>query len=150
MRHPRVLWLELASSGTGKNYQKHCKSSPITISQLPLDLLTKRYLTSTFDVILLDASCTGLTDSNAPVAGACAVLRELFEGPLLLLTPVSDEAGSVEAYNAGVDECIVHPIVPELLAAKVASWHRWTLAAIQQAEASSDGYWVQPGQSVFA
>ncbi len=60
--------------------------------------------------------------------------------PLLYLTNRADEAFLLEAYQAGVDECITSPIGPRLLQAKVAAWLRRTLslplAALDEVEAS--------------
>lgn len=51
--------------------------------------------------------------------------------PILLMTPRRHEAHLLEAYQAGVDECIVKPISPSLFLAKVKSWLRrsWTVPA---------------------
>jgi two-component system KDP operon response regulator KdpE len=46
--------------------------------------------------------------------------------PILLLTRKSDEIFQMEAYRAGVDECILQPITPLLFLAKVRAWLRQT------------------------
>jgi DNA-binding response OmpR family regulator len=58
----------------------------------------------------------------------CRALREHTHAPLLLLTSSNHEAHSLEAYQAGVDDCIIKPISPALFLAKIRVWlHRsWT------------------------
>jgi DNA-binding response OmpR family regulator len=52
----------------------------------------------------------------------CRDLRRESPVPILLLTYKTDEAFQVEAYRAGVDECIVQPISPRLFLFKVRAW----------------------------
>ena len=49
-------------------------------------------------------------------------LRAGVVGPILLLTPNREESHLLEAYRAGVDECIVKPVSPSLFLAKVHVW----------------------------
>jgi DNA-binding response OmpR family regulator len=48
---------------------------------------------------------------------------------MLLLTPINNESHTLEAYQAGVDECVIKPISPALFIAKVKVWLRrgWTV-----------------------
>jgi DNA-binding response OmpR family regulator len=58
-------------------------------------------------------------------------LRELGVVPILLLTPVNNETQILQAYNAGVDECVVKPVSPILFLLKVKAWLRrtWSMQA---------------------
>jgi DNA-binding response OmpR family regulator len=51
--------------------------------------------------------------------------------PILLLTVEGDEAHILEAYQAGVSECVVKPVSPAMFLAKVQAWLRfsWTVLA---------------------
>jgi len=51
-------------------------------------------------------------------------LRKRSAIPILLLTSRIDEAYLIEAYQAGVDECILEPITPRLFLAKIRAWLR--------------------------
>jgi DNA-binding response OmpR family regulator len=59
----------------------------------------------------------------------CRHLRSRAVNPVLLLAPGCDEAYLLEAYRAGADECMLKPIAPAVLVAKVKAWlrHRWTV-----------------------
>lgn len=54
----------------------------------------------------------------------CRELRSQVSVPILLLTAQGDEISLLEAYRAGVDECIVRPVSPALFAARVDVWLR--------------------------
>lgn len=54
----------------------------------------------------------------------CRELRSQVSVPILLLTAQGDETSLLEAYRAGVDECIVRPVSPALFAARVDVWLR--------------------------
>lgn len=66
------------------------------------------------DLIVVDVS---LRDTN--VTEICTKMFEQSAAPILLLTPMSDETHMLEAYRAGVDECVVKPISPALFLAKI-------------------------------
>ncbi len=76
------------------------------------------------DVVIVDTS-------NAPWSEIeiCSKIRAKFAKPLILLTDEGCEEHLVQAYQVGVDECIVKPISEELLSAKVAAWLRWSQPA---------------------
>jgi DNA-binding response OmpR family regulator len=86
----------------------------------------ERWSTEVFDLIIVD-------DHSVDLAGidVCRTLRTQVVNPLLLLMPSANEAHLLQAYQAGVDECVVKPIGPRLLLAKVKAWLRrsWTLPA---------------------
>lgn len=56
-------------------------------------------------------------------------LRAGMVNPILLLISTQDEAFLLDAYEAGIDECIIRPMSHRLFLAKVAAWLRrsWTV-----------------------
>jgi DNA-binding response OmpR family regulator len=76
----------------------------------------------------------------------CRQLRQISPVPILLLTMKTDETFQLEAYRAGVDECILQPISPLLFLAKVRTWLRQTrslpYAAVGDLEAG--GFVLEP------
>ena len=66
-----------------------------------------------------------LIDSYYASAGALAIVRQLRDEctkPIVLLTHETDDRYQIDAYAAGVNECVVRPIDPLLLLAKLAVW----------------------------
>lgn len=59
----------------------------------------------------------------------CRRLRDVSAGPLLLFLPTHHETEILEAYAAGVDDCVVKPISPAIFLAKVLAWAQrsWTV-----------------------
>jgi DNA-binding response OmpR family regulator len=79
-----------------------------------------------FDLVVIDVC--------GPDLDALALIRSLRAeavNPILLFTPNRDEAHALDAYQAGVDECIVKPVSPSLFLAKLRAWLRrsWTVPA---------------------
>lgn len=70
------------------------------------------------DLIVIDESARNF-DGIAPIRH----WREEVTAPILLLTG-GDHNRSLEAYAAGVDECIVKPVSPALFLAKIKAWLR--------------------------
>ncbi|NOY99402.1 MAG: response regulator transcription factor [Chloroflexi bacterium] len=73
-----------------------------------------------------------IIDVNAPHAERiklCKKYRALSASPILLFLPAHHEAEILEAYRAGVDECVVKPISPAIFLAKITAWSRrsWTV-----------------------
>ncbi len=66
------------------------------------------------DLIVIDAT---LRETN--VLEMCTKMFEESAAPILLLTPDGSEAHMLEAYRAGVDECVIKPISPALFVAKI-------------------------------
>ncbi len=54
----------------------------------------------------------------------CRELRSHVSVPILLFTAQGDESFLLDAYRAGVDECMVKPVSPALFAARVNVWLR--------------------------
>ena len=78
------------------------------------------------DVVVIDVSTQQL-DGIA----ICQRFREESVIPILLLTPHNNELHILDAYRAGVDECVPKPVSPALFMAKVKVWLRrsWTVPA---------------------
>ena len=78
------------------------------------------------DVVVIDMNTPRLDG-----VGLCQRLREETIIPVLLFTPRNNESHILEAYQAGVDECVAKPVSPALFLAKVRVWLRrsWTVPA---------------------
>ena len=66
-------------------------------------------------------------DVNAPHAQRmelCRRYRALTSSPILLFLPANHESEILEAYQAGVDECVVKPVSPAIFLAKIIAWSR--------------------------
>lgn len=50
--------------------------------------------------------------------------RTLTSCPILLFLPVSNENEILDAYQAGVDECVMKPLSPAIFLAKILAWTR--------------------------
>jgi DNA-binding response OmpR family regulator len=80
----------------------------------------------TFDLVLIDA--------YGPDLDGIEVTRQLRAhavNPILMFTPDRDEAHMLEAYRAGVDECVGKSVSPALFMAKMRAWLRrsWMVPA---------------------
>ncbi len=66
-------------------------------------------------------------DQEAVVLGRS--LRQESVAPILMFTDRQDESYILEAYNAGMDECVTRPVSPGIFLAKVTAWLRrsWTM-----------------------
>ena len=86
----------------------------------------ERYQTGIFDLVLIV-----IHQGHLDGAAVCRMLRPLVLSPMLLLTPNCGESHILEAYAAGIDECIGAPLSPAVLLAKVEAWLRrsWTVSA---------------------
>ena len=71
------------------------------------------------DMIVLDADNT-----DGTFISLIKDLRRETSTPIILLTPRREEDYWLEAYRAGVDECIVKPVSPALFIAKASVWLR--------------------------
>ena len=70
-------------------------------------------------------------DINAPHTQRmelCKRYRTLSASPILLFLPASNESEILDAYQSGVDECVVKPISPAIFLAKILAWAKrsWT------------------------
>jgi DNA-binding response OmpR family regulator len=84
----------------------------------------EEWLMGGFDLLVIDVHT-----SEWDGIDLCQRVRAEAVNPILLFTPQREEADILEAYQAGVDECIVKPVSPLLFLAKVQAWLRrsWTL-----------------------
>ena len=75
------------------------------------------------DIIVIDATSR---DFNG--VEICKALREQTGIPIMLLTPINNETHTLEAYQAGANECVIKPISPALFMAKIKVWlhQAWT------------------------
>jgi DNA-binding response OmpR family regulator len=78
-------------------------------------------------------------DVNSPHPDGIEICRQLRQEaavPLLVVLEAIDEARMLQAYRAGADDCLVRPLNPELLLAKLNAWRRrsWTVPAEVLAE----------------
>lgn len=72
-----------------------------------------------FDLVVIDVSGPG-PDGIELVRQ----MRDRVANPILLFTSNRDEAHVLDAYEAGVDECVVKPLGPQMFLAKVRAWLR--------------------------
>ena len=99
------------------------KNIDTTLQSSPADVL-QSWSEAIPDLIVIDAYADefdGLTLASQ--------LREQGVVPIILLTAVNNETHILDAYQAGVDECVIKPISPALFLAKVKVWLRrsWTM-----------------------
>jgi DNA-binding response OmpR family regulator len=93
-----------------------------------------------FDLILVDAY------AHLDGVALCRHLRSRAVNPILLLAPGGDEAYLLEGYRAGADECVLKPIGPAVLLAKVNAWlrHRWTVRVEALNPVEAGGIRIEP------
>jgi len=68
-----------------------------------------------------------ILDIHYPEPKTLELIKSLhgdFLAPILLLTPIHSETHVIDAYNAGVDDCLYKPVSPSLFQAKVRVWLR--------------------------
>ncbi|HEX8990321.1 MAG TPA: response regulator transcription factor [Anaerolineales bacterium] len=90
---------------------------PIVVASVPLAISAVEK--SSPELIVID-----ITYRDVNALEVCEALREHTTNPILLLTPVNNESHTLEAYRAGVDECIIKPVSPAMFAAKASVWLR--------------------------
>ena len=95
------------------------------------------------DLIVID-----VTSRDVNGIQMCHDLREHANAPLLLLTSINNESHSLEAYQAGVDDCIIKPISPALFLAKIRVWlHRsWTVQVESLDKLTIGDYTLEPAK----
>jgi DNA-binding response OmpR family regulator len=71
------------------------------------------------DLIIIDVNA-----SHADRMDLCRKIRGMSNNPILLFLPASNEMEILEAYQAGVDECVIKPISPAVFLAKILAWVR--------------------------
>ena len=68
-----------------------------------------------------------IIDLNAPHPQRmelCRKFRSVSASPILLFLPSNNEPEILEAYQNGVDECVIKPISPAIFLAKILAWSR--------------------------
>jgi DNA-binding response OmpR family regulator len=78
-----------------------------------------RYAEVNPDLVVIDVNA-----SHAERVNLSKEFRTLSTCPLLLFLPASNETEILEAYQAGVDECVIKPISPAVFLAKIMAWAR--------------------------
>ena len=86
-----------------------------TVVQRALD----RTLEDIPDLIVID-----INGSHSQRIDLCRKYRALTSCPILLFVPSNNENEILEAYQTGVDECVVKPISPAIFLAKIMAWTR--------------------------
>ncbi len=71
------------------------------------------------DLIVIDVNA-----SHTHRMELCRQFRSLSASPILLFLPSNNEPEIIEAYQNGVDECVVKPISPAIFLAKIMAWSR--------------------------
>ena len=104
----------------------------LCITELQCNPLTANSINQAVSIIeesFPDLMIVDVTSHNISGLQMCRCLREHANMPLLLLTPINNESHTLEAYQVGVDDCIIKPISPALFLAKIKVWlHRsWTV-----------------------
>lgn len=97
----------------------------------------------TLDLVLIDAYGPDLDGIDV-----VRRLRSQAVNPILMFTPDRDETHMLEAYRAGVDECVVKSVSPALFMAKVRAWLRrsWTVPANALDDVQVGGLCLDPAQ----
>jgi DNA-binding response OmpR family regulator len=92
-----------------------------------------------------------VTSRNVNGIQVCRALREHANAPLLLLTPINNESHSLEAYQAGVDDCIIKPISPALFLAKIKVWlhHSWKVQVENLDRLTIGDYTLEPAKHLL-
>jgi DNA-binding response OmpR family regulator len=85
-----------------------------------------RWAREAFDLIIID-----VYEPDLDGVGLARQLRAQAVSPILLFTPDREEKLLLQAYQAGVDECVVKPVSPALFLPKVRAWLRrsWAVPA---------------------
>lgn len=112
----------------------------VTLTRMVDDSLS-HWEEGAYDLAIID-----FQDSHREGISLCRRLRAQAVNPIVLLTPRGDEDRVLEAYHAGVDECVVKPISPCLFLAKVRVWLRrsWTVPARALDSLQVDGLRLDP------
>jgi two-component system KDP operon response regulator KdpE len=107
----------------------------------------EQYLKEPPDIVILD-----VYGSTREALALCRRLRSQLVNPILLLAYISTEPQMLEAYEAGVDECIAKPVGLRLLSAKARAWLRraWTVPTEALTGLEMGGFRLDPDRRVLA
>jgi DNA-binding response OmpR family regulator len=91
----------------------------IAILETSVQRAMERSLEEIPDLIVIDVNA-----SHSQRIELCRQFRSLSPSPILLFLPSNNEPEILEAYQNGVDECVVKPISPAIFLAKIIAWSR--------------------------
>jgi len=91
----------------------------VAILETSVQRAMERSLEEAPDLIVIDVNA-----SHAQRMDLCKKFRSSSASPILLFLPTNNESEILEAYQSGVDECVVKPISPALFLAKIVAWAR--------------------------
>ena len=95
----------------------------------PIVINAASQLASAIEESQPDLAVIDVTARNVNGVQICTTIREHIAAPIIFLTPINNETHMLEAYQAGVDECVIKPISPALFIAKIKVWlnRTWTV-----------------------
>ncbi|KXK12428.1 MAG: two component transcriptional regulator [Chloroflexi bacterium OLB14] len=91
----------------------------IAIVETSIERAMQRPSEETPDLIVVD-----LNAIHAQRIELCKKIRSMSASPILLFLPYNNEQEILEAYQNGVDECVVKPISPAIFLAKILAWSK--------------------------
>jgi len=91
----------------------------VAILETVIQRALERTLEDMPDLIVIDVN-----GGHANRIDLCRKYRALTSSPILLFMPSNNEGEILEAYQSGVDECVIKPISPAIFEAKIAAWVR--------------------------
>ena len=91
----------------------------VAILETVVQRALERTLEDLPDLIVID-----INGSHSQRMDLCRKYRALTSCPILLFVPTNNENEILEAYQSGVDECVVKPISPAIFLAKIQAWTR--------------------------
>lgn len=91
----------------------------VAILETIFERAMERALEDIPDLIVIDINA-----SHEQRMALCKRYRALSASPILLFLPAGNENEMLEAYQNGVDECVVKPVSPAIFLAKILAWGR--------------------------
>ena len=91
----------------------------VAILETVVERAMERALEDIPDLIVIDINA-----QHSQRMELCKRYRTLSSSPILLFLPTNNESEILEAYQAGVDECVIKPISPAIFLAKIVAWAR--------------------------
>jgi len=91
----------------------------VAVLETVVERAMERPLASIPDLIVID-----INGGHAQRMELCRRYRALSPCPILLFLPAHNESEIIEAYQNGVDECVVKPVSPAIFLAKIQVWAR--------------------------
>lgn len=120
----RILFVsDRKAGGSARDLNLNLQPANIVI-ETDLEQLLECFEHETPDLLILDV---GL--DNSEVIDLIGNLRPQMYIPILLLTSEPSEEFLLDAYDAGVDDCVIKPVNPALLQAKASVWLRRSWSA---------------------